>query len=113
LGEKRHIGFSNNGTRRGFFENRENVLSSHGGFGGSPIVFTQVLSPEGRWLAYPVGVQLRLFPFIEFWVRKGILDFETFLLERPFFCFKMFYFTGGRVGRSPKVSFNIFHFKIY
>ena len=36
------------------------------------------LYPEGRCVAYPVGVQLRLFPFIEFWVRKGILDFKNF-----------------------------------
>ena len=43
----------------------------------APIVFTYVLSPEGRCEAYPVGVQLRLFPFIEFWVRKGILDFKN------------------------------------
>ena len=42
-----------------------------------PIVFTYVLSPEGRCVAYPVGVQLRLFPFIEFWVRRGILDFKN------------------------------------
>ena len=48
-----------------------------------------VLSPEGRCVAYPVGVQLRLFPFIEFWVRRGILDFKTYLLKRPFFCFKI------------------------
>ena len=48
------------------------IISSRG-----PIVFTYVLSPEGRCVAYPVGVQLRLFPFIEFWVRKGILDFKN------------------------------------
>ena len=36
-----------------------------------------VLSPEGRYVVYPVGVQLRLFPFIEFWVSKGILDFQN------------------------------------
>ena len=42
-----------------------------------PIVFTNVLSPEGRCEAHPGGVQLRLFTFIEFWVRKGILDFKN------------------------------------
>ena len=60
-----------------------------------------VLSPEGRCLAYPVGVQLRLFPFIEFWVRKGILDFKNQYGLSTFFCLKMFYlmgWTGGTCG---------------
>ena len=48
------------------------------------------LSPDGRCVVYPVGVQLRLVPFIEFWIRKGILDFKTCLLERPFFASKCF-----------------------
>ena len=42
-------------------------------------------------VAYPVGVQMRLFPFIEFWVRIGISDFKIYLLERPFFFLKMFH----------------------
>ena len=52
------------------------------------IVFTYVLSLEGRCVAYPVGVSLRLFPFIEFWVRKGILDFKKI---QPRGCFEFFY----------------------
>ena len=70
-----------------------------------------VLSPEGRCGAYPVGVQFSLFSFVEFLVREGILDFKTYLLERPCFCFKMFYLTdrtGGTGGRSSKVFFNFF-----
>ena len=41
-----------------------------------PIVFTYALSPKGRCVAYPVGVQLFLLMFY-FWVRKGILDFKN------------------------------------
>ena len=52
--------------------------------------------------AYPVGVQLRLFPFIEFWVRKGILDFKTHRAYR-LFCFKMFYPPKGAAKAEPKV----------
>ena len=49
---------------------------------------TRFLSPEGRCVAYPVGVQLRLFPFIEFLVRK--LDFKTNRGYRVFFARKCF-----------------------
>ena len=62
------------------------------------------LSPVGRCVEYSVAVQLRLFPFIEFWVRNGILDFKNQQGLSTFFYFKMFYLTGrvGRVGWSVK-----------
>ena len=61
------------------------------------------------------GIQLRLFPFIEFWDNKGILDFqniprgEAFL--KPWKCFICWDGMGsGRMGRSSKLSFHFFSF---
>ena len=56
----------------------------------SLIYWKYILSPWGRCVVYPVGVQLRLFPFIEFWLRKGILDFKNLYIWSTFFCFKCF-----------------------
>ena len=53
-------------------------------------VILRDLSPEGRCVVYPIGVQLRLFPFIEFWVRKGILDFKNLWSLSTFFASKCF-----------------------
>ena len=57
---------------------------------GGPIVFTNILSPKGRCVAYPVGVQSRLFPFIEFWVGKVYWISKTDKVYRLFFASKCF-----------------------
>ena len=59
---------------------------------------SKCLSPEGRCEAYPVGVQLRIFPFIEFWDRRGILGCINPYGLSTFFCFKMFNLTGWTGG---------------
>ena len=52
------------------------------------------LSPEGRCVAYPVGVKLGLFPLIEFWVRRGILDFKKLIRFIDFFLLQNILFAG-------------------
>ena len=53
------------------------VLSPEGRTEGGPIIFTYVLSPEGRCEAYPVGVHLFLLMFYfvlgnELWKKKKV-----------------------------------------
>ena len=75
-----------------------------------PIVVTYVLSPEGRCVAYPVGVQLRLFPFIEFCVRKGILDFKNLKGLSRFFLLENVLSPEGRCVAYPVgVHWDSFH----
>ena len=63
-----------------------------------------------------------VFTYVLFWVREGILHFQKSIrflkIFEPRKCFivtggRVDGWTGGRVGRSAKRSFNFFHFKIY
>ena len=56
-----------------------------------PIVFTYVLSPEGRCVAYPVGVQLFLFTCDLFGLGNVQRLSKIDKFSQTLFCFKMFY----------------------